>query len=104
MYLDGQVLLQGFVEASGHAAVVCGVGEGCGAQDVVQQVAGQSVALLTAQPQGQLKNLHQLCTVRQELFTIHTSNLRINERRLIFSASLSWIIHDGPIHEEYTLR
>lgn len=53
-YLNGQVLLQGFVEAAGHTAVVCGVSEGCGTQDMVQQVAGQSVALLTAQTQGQL--------------------------------------------------
>lgn len=85
MYLDGQVFLQGSAEAPGHAAVVCGVCERRGAQDVVQQVAGQSVALLTAQPQGQLQNLHQLRAVRQELFSIHTGNLRTNEEFENFS-------------------
>lgn len=78
-YLNGQVLLQGSVEAARHTAVVCGVSECCGTQDMVQQVAGQSVALLTAQTQGQLQSLHQLCAVREELFSIHTSHLKISK-------------------------
>lgn len=79
-YLNGQVLLQGSVEAAGHTAVVRGVDECCGTQDMVQQVAGQSVALFTAHAQGQLQSLNQLCAVQEELFPIHTSHLKSSER------------------------
>lgn len=51
------VVLDLFLEASWYTAVLSGVDEGGGAQDVVQQVAGQSVALLTLQMEGQLQNL-----------------------------------------------
>lgn len=37
--LDGQVLVMRLLEAARHAAVLCGIDEGCGAQCVVQQVA-----------------------------------------------------------------
>lgn len=46
--LNGKILTQRSIKAARYAAVFCGVGEGHGAQDVMQQVAGQTVALLTA--------------------------------------------------------
>lgn len=73
--LNGQILAQRSIKATRYAAIFCGIGEGHGAQDVMQQVAGQTVALLTAQPQGQLEDLHQLCTVWQQLLSIHTGHL-----------------------------
>lgn len=63
-HLDGQVVPQGLVEATGHAAVLGGVDECGGAQDVVQHVAGQRVALLALEAQGQLQDLHQRRPVR----------------------------------------
>ena len=74
-HLDGQTVPGGLVEAARHAAVLGGVDECGGAQDVVQHVAGQRVALLTLEAQGQLQDLHQLCPVGQDLVPVHPGHL-----------------------------
>lgn len=74
-HLDGQVFADWAVEAARHAAVVSGVDERVGAQEVVEEVAGQAVALLAAQAQGRLQDLHQLRPVTQQLLAVHTRHL-----------------------------
>ena len=64
------------MEAAWHAAVLGGVDERGGTQDVVQHVAGQRVALLALEAQGQLQNLHQLRAVGQDLVPVHPGHLR----------------------------
>ena len=75
MYLDGEVVFDWLVEASWHAAVLCGVDEDSRSKDVVKQVAGQSVALLTLEVQCQLQNLDQVRPIGQDLVTVHTGHL-----------------------------
>ena len=59
-YLNGHVVTDLLVEASWHTAVLCGVDEDRGSKDVMQQVASQSVTLLTLEVEGQLQNLDQV--------------------------------------------
>lgn len=63
------------MEASRHTAVLCGVEEGWGAEDVMQQVASKSVALFTLEVKGQLQNLDQFRTIWQDFITIYPSYL-----------------------------
>lgn len=64
------------MEASWHTAVLCGVDENRRTKDVVEQVASQSITLLTLEVQCQLQNLDQVRTIREDLVTVHPSHLR----------------------------
>lgn len=75
-YLDGEVVRDRLVEASRDATVLCGVDEGSGAKDVVQQVTGQYISLFTLEVKSQLQNLDQVRAVGDELVTVHTSYLK----------------------------
>ena len=74
-HLDGQPVPGVLVEATGHAAVLGGVDECGGAQDVVEHVAGQGVALLALEAKSELQDLHQLCPVGEDLVPVHTGHL-----------------------------
>lgn len=63
------------MEASWHTAVLCGVNEGSGTKNVVQQVTGQNITLLTLEVKRQLQNLDQVRAIRQQLVAIHPSYL-----------------------------
>lgn len=43
---------------------------------MVQQVAGQRVALLALEVERQLQDLHQVRAVRQDLVSVHTGDLQ----------------------------